>query len=330
MRQYQHFSFNEREELSRQLAKNISLRVIAGTLDRSPSTISREIKRCNNRLEYRAIKAQKKAVKLAQTQRRKPKLETNMLLRNRVMEQLKDRWSPEQIANRHKVVYPDDMPMQVSHETIYRYLYVYPKATLKKQLIASLRRAHKHRRNGYKDRRKFSPIQDYSGIAQRPSEADSRLIPGHWEGDLVMGKANRSALGTLVERTTRKVILVRLRHQDSATVRKAFANKLRHLPKSLKRSLTYDQGKEMAEHKLFTAQTKISVYFADPHSPWQRGSNENTNGLLRQYFPRGTDFSKVSSKRINKVQESLNNRPRQTLKWLTPNEVFAQSVALEV
>lgn len=330
MGRYHRLNFNEREDISRQLAMGLSLHNIAARLGRSASTISREIQRTNrHRNNYRAIMAQRQCQRLARKVRRLPTLQINIRLRAMVIEKLNQQWSPQQIANRLKVMYPNDMTMSVSHETIYRYLYVRPKTTLKKRLIAYLRRGHKHRRDGYKDRHKFSPIQDYCGIAQRPPEANARKIPGHWEGDLMMGSANHSALGTLVERTTRKVMLVKLKHQDSATVRRAFAQKLRHLPKGLKRSLTYDQGREMAEHKLFTAQTKVHVYFADPHSPWQRGSNENTNGLLRQYFPRGTNFSKVSNQRINKVQELLNNRPRKTLNWLTPNEVFPKTVALE-
>lgn len=330
MGEYHRLNFYEREEISRQLAMRLTYREIARNLNRSASTVSREIKRCYRVHLYRAMNAHLRASILAQKPRHLPKLEKNPVLKDMIIEQLKEQWSPQQIANRLRTMYPDDMTMQVSHETIYAYLYVKPRTTLKKELIQSLRRRHKHRRVRNKTRKPLGSVQDYVGIDQRPPEANERVIAGHWEGDLVMGRMNRSALGTLVERTTRKVLLVRLKSQDSANVRRSFAIKFRHLPKSLKRSLTYDQGKEMAEHKLFTKQTKICVYFCDPRSPWQRGSSENTNGLLRQYFPKGTDFSKIPLAKINRVQELLNNRPRQTLNWLTPNEVFNQTVALEL
>ena len=296
MKPYNRINFIEREEISRQLASQSSYRRIARILGRNVSSISREIGHCYSQNRYRAIKAQAVSNQKARNAKRLPKLETNVMLRKIVIEQLQEQWSPQQIANRLKVMYPNDLSMRVSHETIYAYLYVKPRTTLRKRLIKSLRREHKQRRSN-KDRRKSTPVQDFISIDQRPEEAKDRIIPGHWEGDLLIGAMNRSALGALVERTTRKVLLAKLKDQSSATVRRAFARKFKQLPNNLKRSLTYDQGKEMAEHKLFTKQTKIQVYFADRCSPWQRGSSENTNGLLRQYFPKGIDFSKVSQQK---------------------------------
>ena len=231
-------------------------------------------------------------------------------------------WSPEQIAKRLKVLYPTDMAMQISHESIYSYLYVLPRGALRKELVKSLRRHHINRRVKGKDRRKSSPIQDCISIEERPAEVADRIIPGHWEGDLIMGSRNLSALGTLVERTTRMTLLVRLKDKDAGAVRKAFAREFQRLPEGLKRSLTYDRGQEMAEHKLFTKSTRIQVYFAYPHSPWERGTNENTNDLIRQFFPKGTDFTKISLREIKRAQNMLNDRPRKTLEFLTPHEVF--------
>lgn len=231
-------------------------------------------------------------------------------------------WSPEQIAKRLKVLYPTDMTMQISHESIYSYLYVLPRGSLRKDLVKCLRRHHINRRVKSKSRHKCAPIQDFISIEERPAEVADRIIPGHWEGDLIMGAGNRSALGTLVERTTRMTFLVRLKDKDAPAVRKAFANEFKRVPEGLKRSLTYDHGQGMAEHKLFTKSTRIQVYFSHPHSPWERGTNENTNDLIRQFFPKGTDFTKVSLKEIKRAQRMLNDRPRKTLEFLTPHEVF--------
>ena len=212
--------------------------------------------------------------------------------------------------------------MSISHESIYTYLYVLPRGTLKKELIHYLRQKHNVRFPRQKRRLKSSPIQDIVSIEERPKEVAERCVPGHWEGDLLIGQLNRSALGTLVERTTRFTLLVHLHAQDAASVRRAFARELQTLPKQLKRSLTYDQGKEMREHRLFTKSTKIRVYFAHPHCPWERGTNENTNGLIRQFFPKGIDFKKITQHEIKHVQLLLNERPRKVLDWRTPAEVF--------
>ena len=228
--------------------------------------------------------------------RKNRKLTQNSKLRVFVFSHLQKNWSPEQIAKRLRVMYPDNMDMRISHEAIYSYLYVLGRGALKDELMSHLRRRRKHRRPRVKNQGKTASIQKYLSIEERPKEVADRTIPGHWEGDLIIGKRNASAIGTLVERTTRMVFLVKLINQDAHTVRKAFAQEFCHLPKGLKKTLTYDQGSEMAQHKIFTKETKITVYFAHPHSPWERGTNENTNSLIRQYFPKGTDFSKISKR----------------------------------
>ena len=323
MSPYNRLNVNEREEISLGLARGFSQRSIAASLKRSPSTICGEISRnTKNGQEYRAVKAQKQTNRLLHTARKKRKLDINKPLKRYVLKQLDQLWSPEQIAKRLKVLYPTDMAMQISHESIYSYLYVLPRGALRKELVKSLRRHHINRRVKGKDRRKSSPIQDCISIEERPAEVADRIIPGHWEGDLIMGSRNLSALGTLVERTTRMTLLVRLKDKDAGAVRKAFAREFQRLPEGLKRSLTYDRGQEMAEHKLFTKSTRIQVYFAHPHSPWERGTNENTNDLIRQFFPKGTDFTKISLREIKRAQNMLNDRPRKTLEFLTPHEVF--------
>jgi len=319
-------SINEREEVSLGLAQGLSKNYIALSLGRSSSTICREVNRNTaNGQVYRAVKAQHRAHKLTHLARKKRKMDINLPLKQYVLGQLDQLWSPEQIAKRLKILYPMDMAMQISPESIYSYLYVLPRGALRKELIRCLRHKHINRRpRGGKSRRNCASIQDYLSIEERPAEVADRIIPGHWEGDLLMGHNNGSALGTLVERTTRMTFLVQLKDRDATTVRETFAKEFKHLPKGLKRSLTYDQGQEMAEHKLFTKSTQIKVYFAHPHSPWERGTNENTNALIRQFFPKGTDFSKVTLASIKKAQDMLNDRPRKTLGFLTPHEVFGK------
>lgn len=206
---------------------------------------------------------------------------------------------------------------------------MHPRGSLKRELLFQLRRRHKHRRQKGKVKRKSSPIQDYLGIDERPAEVNARKIAGHWEGDLIMGRNNKSAIGSLVERKTRLTLIARIRDINSTVVRQAFARKLSRLPAELKRSLTYDQGREMADHKRFTELTKIQVYFAHPHSPWERGTSENTNSLIRDFFPAGTDFSRVGSRELKRVEDLLNDRPRKSLKFHTPREIFSGAVALE-
>jgi len=323
MQKYRHLTMNEREEISLWLAQGKSRRDIAAMLGRAPSTISREIPRNNYfQYRYRASRAQGMATRRAHKPRKKRKLDTNERLRQFVFEHLNKRWTPEQIAKRLKVLYPMDKTMQISPESIYSYLYVWPWGELRKIVLKCLRRKHKYRRTYGKGRIKNEAIQDFISIEQRPKEVADRIIPGHWEGDLLMGHNNASALGVLVERTTRMIFLVRLKNKDAQTVRMAFARKFKHLPPGLKRSLTYDNGQEMAQHKLFTKNTRIQVYFAHPHSPWERGTSENTNDILRQFFPKGINFNKVSLREINKVQNLVNDRPRKTLGFSTPHEVF--------
>jgi len=325
MIKYNRISFFEREEISRNIALGLSLRAIAYSLNRAPSSISREIRQ-SKVIEikyYRAIFAQQQSNKTRHKLRKNRKLVNNALLRKFVLSHLAKNWSPEQIAKRLILLYPNDMDMRISHQTIYSYVYVLPRGTLKRQLVASLRRHHKHRHKR-KNSERGGPITDYLNIEERPKEVADRIIPGHWEGDMLLGSYHDSCIGTLVERTTRMTLLVKLATQSSSAFRTAFAEKFRHLPKGLKKTLTYDQGKEMAQHKLFTKETNITVYFAHPHSPWERGTSENTNGLLRQYFPKGADFTKISKERLKMVQDELNDRPRKTLGWYTPHEKFAE------
>ena len=324
MNSYERLRPFEREELALQLALGLSLRLIAKSLGRAPSTLSREIKRSSgNRSNYRMLEAQNHADTNAHKPRKKRKLESNIQLRTFVLKCLNDYWTPEQIAKRLKILYPDDMTMRVSHETIYSYAYVLPRSTLRRAIVSCLRRKHKNRRPR-KHRAKTQPIQDYLSIEERPAEVADRIVPGHWEGDLIMGHMNKSAVGTLVERTTRMVFIVKLKKKDAESVRKSFAEEFKELPAGLKKTLTYDQGQEMAQHKLFTKDTNIQVYFAHPHSPWERGTSENTNALIRQFFPKGIDFSKVAKKRIKEVQDLLNDRPRKVHDFYTPHEVFSK------
>ena len=327
MSQYHRLTMIEREEISLGLAQGHSCRDIADRLDRDPSTISRETLRNSYnywRCRYRATRAQATAIRKARLPRRKRKLDTNERLRQFVFEHLDKRWTPEQIAKRLKKLYPMDKTMQISHESIYSYLYLWPRGELRKIVLRCLRRRHKCRRRYGKTLKRRRAIQDFISIEERPKEVADRIIPGHWEGDLIMGHNNASALGVLVERTTRMIFLVRLKNKDAQTVRIAFARKFKRLPEGLKRSLTYDHGQEMAEHKLFTKDTRIQVYFAHPYSPWERGTSENTNDILRQFFPKGINFNRVSLREINKVQELVNDRPRKILDFSTPHEVFVK------
>jgi transposase, IS30 family len=308
MAQYQRLTLMEREELSRMLATGPSLELTRHRT--SPVT-------------YRAVPAHQRAQRWARQPRKPRKLVVHTRLRTAVLHLLAHRWSPEQIAHGLPQRYPDEPTMRISHEAIYTYLYVLPGGALKRELARYLRRRHRVRRP-HKVRRSSRPIQDLVSIDERPQEVADRTVPGHWEGDLLVGHANASALGTLVERTTRFTVLVPLKAKDAATVRQAFARELRTLQAQLRRSLTYDQGPEMREHRLFTKQTKMHVYFAHPHAPWERGTNENTNGLLRQFFPKGTRFTQVSRSEIKRVQVLLNDRPRKILSWHSPAHAFNQ------
>ena len=321
-------SREEREEISRSLRCGESRRAIAARLGRAPSTISREVALNGSREEYRAWRADTSA--LERGRRPKPaKLYLDERLRCTVDQWLCERWSPQQIAARLVREYPDDPTMRVSHETIYKTLFVQARGALRKELTTCLRSGRTQRRPRLRgEQAKRGRIQDMVMLSERPPEVEDRAVPGHWEGDLIIGKGGRSAIGTLVERMSRYVMLFRLPYGRSAEdVRVALTRTIAKLPAELRRTLTWDQGNEMADHVRFTTDTAMEVYFCDPHSPWQRGSNENTNGLLRQYFPHGTDLSVHSTAHLNAVARQLNGRPRQTLDWLKPAEVFAQSVA---
>jgi transposase, IS30 family len=317
-------SLAEREEISRGLAAGRSLRVIAAGLGRAPSTVSREVAGHGGRRGYRAARADQLA--WARARRRKVcKLATRPVLRDIVAEKLAVRWSPQQIAGWLKTTYPNDPEMQVSHETIYRTLFIQSRGALRKELTAHLRTRRVIRRPAgtrLPDGRGGRP--GILNISERPAEADDRAVPGHWEGDLVFGK-RMSPVATLVERSTRFVMLVALPHGHKADlVADALAAKITTLPAALTRTLTWDQGHEMAEHVRFTEATGVEVYFCDPKSPWQRGSNENTNGLLRQYLPRTLDFRTLTQADFDAIADQLNGRPRQTLGFKTPSQALAE------
>jgi IS30 family transposase len=331
---YQHLTNNEREEISRCLANKIAIVEIANRMRRNPSTIFREIKRNSGKTGYRAFGASKRAQAAASSRRKgKSKLANSEKLSEYVLGSLNKEWSPEEISERIKIEYPLDMSMRISHEAIYRYIYVLSRGELKQTLIKALRQERKYRRKQKtgKSKENRGKIANMLSIEERPAEVANRSVPGHWEGDLILGKYKRSALGTLVERTTRYTILVPLGDKkDAVTVRKEFAKAFQSVPAELKISMTYDQGKEMSEHQQFTIDTGIQVYFAHPGSPWERGTNENTNGLIRQYFPKGTDFTDVSEEEIKIVQRKLNDRPRKALNFYKPDEVINKLVALNV
>jgi transposase, IS30 family len=319
-------SLTEREEIRAGLERAETYKAIGARLGRATSTISREVARNGGRARYGAVWAHRRAGRCARRPK-SAKLEANEALWHEVRAWLKELWSPEQIARRLRAEYPGDPMMQVSHETIYRSLYVQGRGELRRELARCLRSGRAERRpQGQSDAR--GQIRDMVMISARPAEAQDRAVPGHWEGDLLMGKNNRSAVGTLVERSTRYVLLLHLPKGRNATdVRRAMEAAIATLPAKLARSVTWDQGKEMAQHKDFTVATGIPVYFCDPHSPWQRGSNENTNGLLRQYMPKGTDLSKLTRGDLDEIERSLNGRPRKTLDWLKPHEKLNELIA---
>lgn len=332
---YSHLSSMEREEISRGLAAGWSVRAIARQLGRNGSTVSREVRRnAGRRMGYRGTVAQWRAQRRARIPRRPRKLLTDRWLRRYVGRRLEEGWSPQQIAARLRRDYPQDMDKRVSHETIYAAIYIVPRGELRRTLISCLRQHRKVRRPRYRSGQKRGQIPNPTPIAERPAEIEARLIPGHWEGDVLKGRANGSAVGSLVERTTRLVLLARLPGLDSRSVVQGFARKLARVPQPLRKSMTYDQGREMVRHELLSAKLQLRVYFADPHSPWQRGTNENTNGLLRQYLPKSADLARLSPRELNVIAARLNNRPRQTLNWMTPNEAWKSqlrslNVALE-
>ncbi len=317
----------EREEISRGLRAGLSFRTIAASLSRAVSTISREAARNGGKEGYRAILAEARA--LEQARRPKPcLLALNAPLRRAVAEKLALLWSPQQISGWLRRTHGSGSAMSVSHETIYKSLFVQARGVLKRELLGTLRSRKLMRRAHGADVRgmKRSLIPDAVSIRERPASAEDRAVPGHWEGDLLMGGTG-SRMATLVERRSRFLLLVKIGPKTSDEVVAALARRVRALPEQLKASLTWDRGSELTSHAKFTLATKVAVYFCDPHSPWQRGSNENTNGLLRQYFPRGTDVSRLAQAQLDAVARQLNARPRKTLGYRTPAEVFAEAVA---
>ena len=317
----------EREEISRAVVTGQSIRSVARQLGRAPSTISRELQRNGGQQCYRASQADQMAWDRS-CRPKSCKLVENRALAHIVADKLRLQWSPEQIAGWLKRTYPDDANSLVSHETIYRSLYIQARGALKKELLQHLKRPRVMRRSRHHTQKtdNHGRILDTVSISERPATVEDRAVPGHWEGDLLCGDRS-SQIATLVERQTRYVMLVKVASKDSETVANALIKHARKLPQELYKSLTWDRGTEMADHKRFTLATDIKVYFCDPRNPWQRGTNENTNGLLRQYFPKGTDLSIHSQARLNAVARRLNERPRKTLNYETPAERFNQLVA---
>ena len=321
---YTRLSDCDRDLIGKMLYAGKSQRFIARELLRSPSTISREIKQYSpNLIWYVSSIAQAESEARARGRSSQRKIDKDSRLWPFIQEKLKLRWSPDQISKELCKLFPTGKIMQVSPETIYTYLYLLPRGELKKELLGYLRQKKRFRKNRKLSVDKRGAIPDMISIEERPAEVADRSVPGHWEGDLIMGKDHQSAMGTIVERTTRTVILVPLKAKDATSVRKAFAKEMKGFPKEMTKTLTYDQGKEMSEHRLFTKDTEIKVYFCHPSSPWERGTNENTNGLIRQFFPKGTDFSTVSKAEMKKVQDMLNERPRAVNNYDTPKERMA-------
>jgi IS30 family transposase len=328
---YRRLSFEEREEIALLRASGLGVRAIARQLRRDPSTISRELRRVKHqpyqalrhRVQYRASTAQADADRLAKRPG-EAKLARNLPLRRQVQQRLKEKHSPEQICHRLRQDYPNDPGMWVSHETIYQSLYVQGRGALKRDLVKHLRTGRALRKPHRTSTERRGRIPGMVNISERPAEADDRAVPGHWEGDLILGStASGSAVGTLVERTTRFTMLLHLPDGHTADkVADAMITKIATLPEQLRRSLAWDQGTEMHRHAQITAATGMAIYFCDPHSPWQRGTNENTNGLLRQYLPKGTDLSFYGPGMLDNIANELNARPRKTLNWRTPAEAL--------
>lgn len=318
---------DERDEILRGICENRSARVIAVGLGRNPSVVSREIARNGGRDGYRVHAAQERFERL-RARPKSRKLEYDRRLHDAVEEGLRDDFSPQQISGRLAQDFPDDPGMRVSHETIYETLYLQARGELRTELTVALRAGRTQRVPRSSARPKRARIVGMVNISERPAEAEDRAVPGHWEGDLVLGKGRKSQIATLVERHSRFVMLVRIPHDRTADrVALILSRKMVELPAQLRRSLTWDQGVEMAEHARFTVATDIPVFFCDPHSPWQRGANENTNGLLRQYLPKGTDLSVYTQADLDDIAAKLNRRPRQTLRFKTPAEVLEQALA---
>lgn len=328
VRSERNLSLFEREDILLGIALGQSFRRIAIKLGRSPSTVSREVNNNGGRGKYRATVAEKRALDKA----KRPKsclLSTHVLLRDIVAEKLKNNWSPQQISGWLKLTYKSNKTMHISHETIYRSLFIQARGVLKKELLKHLRTNRVIRQSRYNNS-KGSPrgqIIDAVSISERPPEIEDRAVPGHWEGDLISGSKN-SHIATLVERHSRFTVLVKVRGKDTESVVSSITAQIKKLPHTMKQTLTWDRGMELANHKQFTIDTNMQVYFCDPQSPWQRGTNENTNRLLRQYFPKKTDLSVYSQQELDKVALGLNQRPRKTLDYLTPIDKLCQTVAM--
>lgn len=331
---YFRLSFEDRNRIEKYLSESKKPYHISIKLGVNRSTISREITRnTDSQGNYRAIYAQKKARTRARCRKLgKRKILLNPKLKTYINSKLELTWSPNQIAKMLKVEFKEDVSMQASHESIYQYIYVLPKGELKKTLITGLRQSRKYRRTQRQqkqDEETRGKIKAMLSIHERPVEVEDRIIPGHWESDLIIGKYKRSAVATLVERVTRYTMIVPLSEgKDALSVRFALEQAVKTIPENLRRTLTHDQGKEMSQHQQFTIDTNMTVYFADPASPWQRGTNENTNGLIRQFFPKGTDFNLVTREQIQRAQDLLNGRPRAVLDYQTPNALYNRYVAL--
>lgn len=327
---YRQLDYQERQTLAISLEQGLSLRAIGRVLGRSAATISREVSRNSGAQGYSCRYAQQRHVRRRRYARPAPKLAPGNALFATVTALLRQRWSPQQIAAHLAKLHPAQAAQRASHETIYNVIYAQPRGELRKELVACLRMARAKRwpRSRGEDRR--GQIANLLSIHVRPPEIEDRQFPGHWEGDLIKGAGNQSAVGTLVERTTRLLILVKLPHPHPATaahVLQAFTDKLNAIAQPLRRTLTYDRGTEMAYHQQLSAQTGIAVYFCDPHSPWQRGTNENTNGLIRQFLPKATDLSGYSQAQLDAIADLMNGRPRKTLDWCTPHEVYGAWLA---
>lgn len=330
--QYSHLTIQERELIALRSAQGCSQRAIAAELERSPATICREIRRNaknGSQLNYLATTAENLARKRARIARRPRKLLDGPLWRQ-VVGMLHLQWSPEQIAAYLRQCHPDSPEHRVSHETIYVALYILPRGELRKELLSHLRQHRKNRRPRSRGADRRGQIPNMVSIAERPDDVEYRQVPGHWEGDLIKGAGNASSVGTLVERHSRLVMLVKVENASTEAVCAGFARKFGRLPAIMRKTMTYDRGKEMTAHEQLAEKLKMHIYFADPHSPWQRGSNENTNGLLRQYLPKGMDLSTLSQRDLNAIAHRLNNRPRKTLGWSTPLQAYqsAERVAL--
>lgn len=323
---YVRLTLDERFEIEKLLSHQKNYTEIGKALCRNKSSIQREVVK-QSKETYKALEGERLAVGSVSNRRGgKTKINQCEALEKYVLEKLHLRWSPWQIHVSLQRKFVENKAMQISHEAIYLYIYLHSKKELKNLLISELRQKRKYRGNVRRGKDKRTTIKDPIRIDERPEEVKGRLIPGHWEGDLVMGKERASAIGTLVERTTRTIIIVPLKARDATTVRKAFEKEFKSIPTQMKKTMTYDNGTEMAQHKLFSKNTKVQVYFAHPYSPWERPTNENSNGLIRDYFPAGTDFSTISKARLKEVQNQLNERPRHVLDYKTPKEVFEEMI----